>query len=177
MRIATFHSLGATVFLAVASHAADTGGLSVSGVGILFTNDSSLRLVIGLVNTTNHDVTVFTKQRSQHPDAMLIPIGETSKPKKLLCRIGLEDEGKWAGHQIVPSLSDFAPVTLKSNEAAMVRLKIELKEELRSVTKDTEIVIEYKVLPKWGARFGCWSGEIQSPPFKATQFAVPAKKP
>ena len=158
------------------------GGLTVSAEGYLLTNIvPQLVLTVHLINTTNHDITVLTKEKTSTPMTMWIPINETPEPKTFQCTIGLYHTSKHQGHLIVPALSELAPVTLKPNEEALVPLTIEQNKEhpnaLEGVTKDTLIIMRYFVTAEWGTRFGCWSGMVSSEPFKATLIRVPEKKP
>ena|ERR1700722_2674767 len=167
-------SIIACIFAGQAAFCQGNGdGLSVSAEAYLLSEKvTTLSLNIHLRNITNHDITVLTKQNSRTPWTMWIPINDTPTPKTLLCMIGLFETTKSEGHVIVPSLSELAPVTLKSNEEAIVHLVVEQNDDfplrIRGLTGSTPIMVEYKVLPEWGTRYACWSGEASSRPFTAT---------
>jgi hypothetical protein len=89
-------------------------GLAVSAEASLSpdTNAPQLFITIHLLNTTNRDLVVLTKKLNFDFDVDASP---------WTFNIGYNDSGvTYQGHLIVPSVSDFSPVTIKPNEEAFI---------------------------------------------------------
>jgi|SRR5580692_2341575 hypothetical protein len=138
-------------------------GLKVSAVAWLRTvGDPKLQVVVHLLNTTNHDITVLTK--TGHSRYFNLSSDKT----KFMFWFWFDTAGTWEGHLVAPSLPELAPVTIKPNEVAFCFMDVEQNDTaktLQGLTKDSPMVISYKVMPELGARFGCWSGRIDTKPF------------
>jgi hypothetical protein len=142
----------------------DTGsGLSVSAEAYLYpTGDPKLHVVVRLLNTTNHEITVLTKDSNRRFMNM------SSDKTKFRFLFWLGFGLKWNDHTVVHSLTEFAPVTLKPDEVAECLMDVEQTDQsktLQGLTEDSPVVISYQVSPAMGARFGCWSGRIDTKPF------------
>lgn len=139
------------------------GGLSVSADAFLIKQgDPRLHVIVHLLNTTNHDITVLTKDSSSRY------LNMSSDKTKFRFWFWLDSGLKWNDHLVVPSLTQFAPVTIKPNEVALCHMDVEQNDHsktLQGLTKDSPIVISYEVSPALGSRFGCWSGRIDTTPF------------
>lgn len=139
-----------------------SGGLSVSADASYMSKDSpKLHVIIQLLNTTNHDIMVLTKAGHGHYFNL------SADKTKFRFWFDFDAGLRWQGHQVVPSLSEFAPVTLKPGEAALCLMDVEQNgaaKTLDGLTKDSPIVISYEISPALGERFGCWSGRIDSKP-------------
>jgi hypothetical protein len=140
------------------------GGLRVSAWAFFSPTvgpTKKLYVSIVLLNTTNHDITVLTKTGSSRY------LNLSSDKTKYVFDFGFSS-GTFEGHPIVPSLPELVPVTLKSNEVAFCHMVVEQNDQsktLQGLTKDSPIVISYVVSSELGARFGCWSGQINTKPF------------
>lgn len=180
----TFYSIITTLFLLLATARAvdSAAGLSVYAAGTFITNNGfELALTIQLVNTTNHDLTVLTKNGKGRMTGFCFSPAGAPASKQMICDIGLSDISSWAGHPIIPLLYDLAPVTLKPNETAIVQVTVSENDDrftkmLPTLNQDTEVTVTYRVLDSWGARLGCWSGAASSKPFKLNLLHPPAKK-
>ena len=167
----TIHKFIVIAACIFASHAAfgqqdisdTTDGLSVSADAYLMSaGDPKLHVIVHLLNTTNHDITVLTKDRSSRY------LNMSADKTKFRFWFWIDSGLKWNDHLIVPSLTQFVPVTIKPNEVALCLMDVEQNDQsktLQGLTKDSPVVISYEVSPALGARFGCWSGRIDTKPF------------
>jgi hypothetical protein len=115
-----------------------------------------LFLTIHLLNTTNHEIVVLTKNLNVSFDLG----GDTNI---LDCSLGYNDPAvTYQGHLVIPPVSDLAPVTIKPNEEAFFTQLIEHGRILKRITKKTQLKIHYAISPEWGSRFGTWSGSATS---------------
>ena len=139
------------------------GGLSVSADAFLIKQgDAKLHVIIHLLNTTNHDITVLTKDRSNSFFNL------SSDKTRFRFWFSFDSGLMWDGHLVVPSLPELAPVTIKPNEVALCLMDVEQNDQsktLQGLTKDSPIVISNSISSALGARFGCWSGRIDTTPF------------
>jgi hypothetical protein len=144
-------------------------GLEVSATASLRgdTNAPQLFLIVHLLNTTNHDIVVLTKNLNfDGSDFEAAGVPDTNKKSWTL---GWGNPAiSYQGHVVVPSLYDFSPVTLRPNEEAIITQLEDNSELLKDITKDTQITITYTISSDWGSRFGTWNGSATSEPFKAT---------
>ena len=124
------------------------------------TNSPRIFLTIYLVNTNAHELTVLTKNLNW------VTSGESGD--KLVFEAGYGGAVKYEGHPIIPSLYDFAPVTLRPNEQALIRQEITNGLEVLEKRNDRPLVVKYSVSPEWGKRFAVWSGSIATAPFTAS---------
>jgi hypothetical protein len=125
------------------------------------TNAPKVSLVFGLLNTTNHDIVVLTKGL----DGSFWQ-GDTNK---WACTIGYDDDQETTcqDHKVVPSVYDFAPVTIRPNEVALVSQNFDLF-ETQHFTTNAQITVRYSISTNWAGRFGTWSGSVASQPFKVS---------
>jgi hypothetical protein len=141
----------------------NAGGLTVSADAGFFTlGNPRLHIRLELLNTSNHDITVLTKGDTGYY------LNMSSDKVKFNFWFWLDSGVKWNGHQIVQSLTKYAPVTIKPNEVTFIFMEVEKNDPhkaLQGLTKDSPIVITYIVSPELGTRFGCWSGQIETKPF------------
>ncbi|HZF02015.1 MAG TPA: hypothetical protein VE344_08985 [Methylomirabilota bacterium] len=140
-------------------------GLAVSAEGSLLadTNAPQLFLTVHLFNTSTNEIVVLTKKLNCDFDL--------DNPNKWICTLGYKDPGvTYQGHLIIPSVSDFSPVTIKPNEEAIITQLVDQSMLLKHLKKETQIAICYAIASDWGSRLGTWSGSIMSKPF------VPALK-
>ncbi len=140
-------------------------GLSISALAFSNPTEGSQKLsvTIVLLNTTNHDITVLTKAGHSHYFNM-----SSDKTRFRFWYSFDFGSATLDGHLIVPSLPELAPVTIKPNEVALCHMIVEQNDAsktLQGLTKDSPVVISYEVSPALGARFGCWSGRIDTRPF------------
>ena len=121
-------------------------------------NAPSLFLTVNLLNTTNHDIVVLTKNLNCSFD--------NDNTNNWVGTVGLDDSTvvTYQGHKVVPSFYDFAPVTLRPNEVAVVSAT----DYFPTFTTNTQITVRYSISTDWGSRFGTWSGSIASQPFKVS---------
>lgn len=147
-----------------------SGGLNVSAEAFVYSvsNDSpKLRVIIHLLNTTNRDLTVLTKdEASSH-------FNLSSDKTKFRFWASFDTGLKWDGHPVVPSLYKFEPVTLRPNEVALCAFDVEQNgsaKTLQGLTKDSPIVIWYSISQDFADRYGCWSGDIATKPFHIQSF-------
>ena len=123
---------------------------------LLDTNDTRVFLTIHLLNSTNYEVTVLTKNLntgidwSDSPMTFLVGYGNVAITHD--------------GHTIVPSLYDFSPVTLKPNGEAFISQEVH---NVSHATAETQFVVRYTISREWAKRFALWSGSAESKPFRA----------
>lgn len=133
--------------------------VSAEGQLLTATNNTLIFLTIHLVNSSDHDVTVLTKNLSLELDGSATQMNFT---------VGYSNPAiTHDGHPIVPSLYDFSPVTLKPNEEAFVSKEISGMPNLKQITPETKFVVRYTISPNWAKRFSLWSGAAESKPFNA----------
>jgi hypothetical protein len=141
-------------------------GLVVSAEASLLTgtNESKLYLTVHLVNTANHEITILTKNLNWSFS------GSTDRNGKAMweCSLGLSSSFTHDGHRVVPSLCDLSPVTLRSNEEAMITHELAQDRPLRPITEDSQIIVKYEISPEWASRFALWSGSVTTKPFNAS---------
>ncbi|MEI9961589.1 MAG: hypothetical protein WDM76_10805 [Limisphaerales bacterium] len=140
-------------------------GLAVSVQASLLadTNAPQLFLVVHLLNITNRELVVLTKNLNCDFDLI--------ESNKWICTLGYNHPGvTYEGHLIVPSVYDFSPVTIKPNEEAIITQLIERNRSLKQITKETQMTVYYAISPEWGSRFSSWIGSAKSKSF------VPALK-
>jgi hypothetical protein len=149
----------------------NANGLAISAEGSLLadTNAPQLFLTVHLLNTTNHEIVVLTKNLNCGFD-----LDDTNN---WICTLGYNDPGvTYQGHLIIPSVSDFSPVTIKPNEEAFITYLADLGVPPDSgfssyrihLTKNTKFTVCYAISPEWGSRFSTWSGSAKSKPFIPT---------
>ena len=120
------------------------------------TNDTRVFLTIHLLNSTDHEVTVLTKN---------LNTGMDGSSGRMTFIVGYGDPViMHDGHTVVPSLYDLSPVTLKPNEEAFVSKEIH---NVRQVTAETQLVVRYTISAEWAKRFALWSGSAESKSFSA----------
>ncbi|MGA2242765.1 MAG: hypothetical protein ABSH11_12140 [Verrucomicrobiota bacterium] len=147
-------------------------GLAVSAEASFLadTNAPQLFLIVHLLNTTNHDIVVLTKNLN-YDFSEFSEIGVPRENKKNWT-LGYNQPGvTYEGHLVVPSLNDLSPVTIKPNEETVITKLVgdrNFNDFLKNITKDTQITITYAISPDWGSRFGTWSGSATSKPFKVS---------
>lgn len=121
---------------------------------LMDTNDTRVFLTIHLVNSTDHEVTVLTKN---------LNMGMEAASNQMVFALGYSDSAiTHDGHAIIPSLSDFSPVTLKPNEEAFISKEVH---NVRQVVPETQFVVRYTISPEWSKRFALWSGSVESKAF------------
>jgi hypothetical protein len=118
------------------------------------TNGTRVFLTIHLINTTDHEVTVLTKNLNMEMEAasnqMVFTLGYSNP-------VITHD-----GHAIIPSLCDFSPVTLKPNEEACISKEMH---NVKRAVPETQFVVRYAISSEWAKRFALWGGTVQSKPF------------
>ena len=121
---------------------------------LMDTNDTRVFLTIHLVNSTDHEVTVLTKN---------LNLGMEAASNQMVFALGYSDAAiTHDGHAIIPSLFDFSPVTLKPNEEAFITKEVH---NVRQVVPETQFVVRYAISPEWAKRFALWSGAVESKAF------------
>jgi hypothetical protein len=116
---------------------------------------------VHLLNTTNHEIVVLTKKLNFDFDM--------DDPNKWICTLGYKDPGvTYQGHLVIPSVSDFSPVTIKPNEEAIITQLIDEGMLLKDFKKGTQIAVCYAISPEWATRFSTWNGSVMSKPFVPT---------
>jgi len=125
------------------------------------TNKPELFLQIHLINSSDHEIVVLTKNLNWN--------FETKHEKSWGCTVSYSNPlVTHEGHPVIPSLYELAPVTLQPNEEAFITRLVENDfNQITSLTGDTEILVNYAVSTNWGNRFRVWSGSATSKPFKA----------
>lgn len=149
-------------FTGVARSQSSTNELQVKAQASLLTdtNNPRLFLTVYLLNTSDHELTVLTKN---------LNLGIGGQPDdQMVLEVGYSGSVGYEGHPIIPSLYDFSPVTLRPNEQAFIRREITNGLETLGKRNDTPLVVRYLVSPEWGKRFGVWSGSIATIPFTAS---------
>lgn len=154
-----------TVLVCLASVAfsqSNTNELQIKAKASLLadTNSPRIFLTIYLVNTNAHELTVLTKNLNWATS------GESGD--KLVFEAGYGGAVKYEGHPIIPSLYDFAPVTLRPNEQALIRQEITNGLDALGKRTGTPLVVRYRVAPEWGKRFAVWNGSVETTAFAAT---------
>ena len=141
-------------------------GLAISAEASLLTstNEPKLFLMIHLVNTTNHAITVLTKNLNWSFNGNPNSDGKPT----LECNLGYSGVITHEGHQIVPALGDFSPVTLRPNEAAVITYELERSRRLKQITAESPITVKYEISPDWAGRFALWNGSVTTKPFNAS---------
>lgn len=116
-----------------------------------------------LVSTGETEVTVLTRS---------LNAGKSSTPESNVWQadVGMTGTVKMQGFQLVPSLGDFAPVTLRKNECARIELP-KLTEDFpghpfKNLPQNGKISITYRISEEWGKRFGIWHGSVSTPLFE-----------
>ena len=121
---------------------------------LMDTNDTRVFLTIHLVNSTDHEVTVLTKN---------LNIGMEAASNQMVFALGYSDPAiTHDGHAIISSLYDFSPVTLKPNEEAFITKEVH---NVRQVVPETQFVVRYAISSEWAKRFALWSGSVESKAF------------
>ena len=153
------------IMMAVSSAAesqSSSTGLEVSAEASLLvdTNNPRVFLTVHLVNTSDRELTVLTKQLN----LVVQPSSD-----HLVLSIGYGDPAvTHHGHPVVPSLYDFSPVRLQPNEEALVQREVSGGLGVLGKDNDTALVVAYTVSAEWGKRFAVWSGAVMTAPFKAS---------
>jgi hypothetical protein len=152
----------ASFCFAEAAHSqGNTNGLQVSAQASLRieTNSPRVFLTVQLVNTSDHEITVLTKN---------LNLDFKPSSDQLELTIGYSGRVSHGGHLLIPSLYDFAPVTLRPNEAAFIKHEVIHGLEALGKRSDLPLVVAYSVSSEWGKRFGVWSGTAKTSPLTAT---------
>ena len=149
-------------------------GLQIGGEAFYNATDTKLGVEVRLLNSTNHDITVLTKDSTWSGGLSTCWLDDT----QYVCMLSFDNQVSSGGHPVAPSLADLEPVTVKPGEVAICHLRFANSpiSKLDRLGKNSPVVIRYEVPPSLGARFGCWSGKIQSKPITVTIVAVKAKK-
>jgi hypothetical protein len=117
-------------------------------------NETKAFLTIHVINSTDHEVTVLTKNLNTTVE---------TNGNQVSISLGYSDPAiTHDGHAVIASLYDFSPVTLRPHEEALVRTEIN---RLSLVVPDTQFVVRYAISPEWAARFALWSGSVESKAF------------
>jgi hypothetical protein len=162
--------LVATIAILSYAKGSPTGSLSIEPVKALYRQRDTgdfFKIVFAIVNSGKEEVTVVT----EHLDCGFLGIDKDSN--SLRCVLSFDAEIKYKNeYLIVPSIYKYAPITLKSGEAALVNYYSDYSKVLNAKgigEKNLEadnIVITYKVSPFWAKRFNLWHGELQSSPIE-----------
>ncbi len=140
----------------------NSNGLGVSARASLFTdtNTPHVFLTIKLLNTSDHNVTVLTKH---------LNVGVEPSTNYMSLSLGYGDGlVTYQGHTVIPSFYEFSPVTLRPNEAALIRQEIVQGLDVLRTRNDLPLIVSYSVSSEWGERFGVWSGTVKTPPITAS---------
>jgi len=120
---------------------------------LMDTNNPRVFIVVHLLNTTDHEITVLTKslnyQLELDGNPMVISLGYGNPALT------------YEGHPIIPSLYDLSPVTLRPNEEAYFSQEVHSPDP---IAPETRFVVRYAITPEWAKRFALWSGTIESKP-------------
>lgn len=163
MKIKSIQTLVITIACICAAHVAhcqtSANDLTVSAEAQLLqdTNDTRVFLTIHLVNSSDHEITVLTKNLGMQTDG---------SANQMIFIVGYSNPAvTHDGHTIVPSLYDFSPVTLKPNEEAFVSQEIVGMRSLKQITPETKFTVRYTISAEWAKRFALWSGSVESKSF------------
>ena len=138
----------------------NANGLTVNAEASFLADSKApqLFMTIHLLNTTNHEIVVLTKNLNVSFDLG----GNTNN---LDCSLGYNDPAvTYQGHLVIPPVSNLSPVTIKPNEEAFFTQLVEHGRILKRITKETQITLHYAISPEWGSRFSTWSGSAISNP-------------
>lgn len=128
--------------------------MTVDAQLLMDTNDTRVFLTVHLINSTDHEVTVLTKN---------LNMGMETASNQMVFELGYSDPAiTHDGHAIIPSLYDFSPVTLKPNEEAFISKEVH---NVRQVVPQTQFVVRYAISPEWSKRFALWCGSVESKAF------------
>lgn len=116
-----------------------------------------------VVNKGKSDVTVITEN-------LQWGTGRAQESDRIDATFGYSDSESWKTHQLIPSLAGLGPVVLRPNEAALLKVDLELLIEKiqEKLPNEGVVVVNYRVGKKWGARFGIWHGSVSTSPLKIT---------
>lgn len=113
--------------------------------------DEELRVAIVLVNNTEEEIVVLTK-----PDSKIL--GRASDGT-LLVQAGFGGVKKMFGHELVPSLSPYHPVTLNSGEATGFLLEVSPK--TIEIEKEETVRIQYSIGENLSERYDLWPSPVK----------------
>ncbi len=120
--------------------------------------------VVSLINTGEKEVTVLTERLEQFREK------SSDKPGTLEIAFGLvtavTDKD---GRNIIPSLASHAPVTLRKNEVAVLRLDDATSPfggPFGRLPDQGELIVTYRIGKEWGERLGIWHGAVSSEAFQ-----------
>jgi hypothetical protein len=119
-----------------------------------------LFLTLELLNTSEHEVTVLTKN---------LNVGVEPSANSVALSLGYSNPAvTYQGHPVIPSFYEFSPVTLRPHEAALVRQEVARGLDVLRDRSDLPLVISYSVSSEWGERFKVWSGTVKTTPITAS---------
>lgn len=133
----------------------ESEGIRIVGANVLAKDtDTGTDLIVlfYLKNVGEKEATVLTKR-------LLIGFG-TPKGRPPEIELSLNGSLSFEDSLVVPSFYEFAPVTLKSGESAMVRLPYHCRHKFERV------VVVYDMFNDWSKRFGTWYGRVRTEPLK-----------
>jgi hypothetical protein len=120
--------------------------------------------IVSLINTGEKEVTVLTERLEQFREK------SSDKPGTLEIAFGLvttvTDKD---GRNIIPSLASHAPVTLRKNEVAVLKLDDATSPfggPFGRLPDQGQLIVTYRIGKEWGTRLGIWHGSVRSPVFR-----------
>lgn len=76
--------------------------------------------------------------------------------KGLVLQIGFTSRRKSNGYEIIPSIAQFEPVSLRQGEATQIMTKLKQNKTVESLSGGEEIRVKYVIHETWGARVELW---------------------
>lgn len=100
-----------------------------------------------LINQTDEEKTVLIEP----PETTLLRDAEG-----LVIQVGFTSRSKVNGYEILPSISEYKPVSLRKNEATRIMTNVKNNRTLESIDPGEDIRIRYVVRDAWSERFNLW---------------------
>lgn len=135
--------------LALTSLATASDGMKVEVQAYLKETDDGRELWVStlLINQTEEEKTVLVEP----PEVTLLRDAEG-----LILQIGFTSRSRVQGYEILPSISEYKPVSLRKNEATRIMTTVKDNRTLESIQAGEDIRIKYVVLDAWSERFNLW---------------------
>jgi hypothetical protein len=122
------------------------------------------KYIVSLYNTGESEITILTEHLGQSRERV------STEPNMLELTLGLTTEVRdKSGRRIIPSLVHLAPVTLRKNEAAILRLDDDPSPFggfFDGLPKNGNLKVTYRITEAWGKRLGIWAGSVSSEVFQ-----------
>jgi hypothetical protein len=136
-------------FLTFTSLATASDGMKVEVQAYLKETDEGRELWIStlLINQTDEEKTVLIEP----PETTLLRDAEG-----LVLQVGFTGRSRVSGYEILPSISEYKPVSLRKNEATRIMTNVKNNRTLESIEPGEDIRIRYVVRDVWSERFNLW---------------------